>query len=260
MPRRARVESSTGIYHVIIRGNNKEWIFREEVYKLKIRHLILAQEDLKLIDLYAWCIMDNHVHIVLRAEKENMFRAMWNINRLFARHYNYKESKVGHVFENRYKSEPVEDEKYLKQVIRYVHNNPVKANIKKQLGHYKWSSYRGYIEGMYELKNVNILKVCFNNDIEAFVKYHTMEDEEEYLEIIEDLQIQRDERAQRIISEYCNKYNATSISGIHKQVELQEQIIKELIVKSKLPLRRLGKMTGMTYSSIQSIYQKFNGK
>lgn len=144
MPRQARQESSTGLYHIMTRGNNKGWIFKKEIYKRIGINLIVEQEKEKRVELYGWCVMDNHMHIIVLSTKEKMESAMWNINRKFARIYNYKEKAFGHVFESRYKSEPIENEAHLLNVIRYVHNNPMKAKMVKDVSEYGWSSYMFY--------------------------------------------------------------------------------------------------------------------
>ena len=188
MPRKARQESSTDMYHVIMRGNNRKWIFKKEIHKEKMKKLIFNQVEMGLIEVYAWCIMDNHVHIVLRAKMMNMSKAMFNINRVFARHYNYKEKEVGHVFESRYKSKPAESDEYLMQVIRYIHNNPVKAKMVKKAEQYQWSSFKDYEVGNYRLLSIDLVKTYFNNSFKAFKEYHDEIDDNEYLEIYEDLQ------------------------------------------------------------------------
>jgi len=131
MTRTARQASSTGYYHIIMRGDNRNWIFQKRQYKLDFMEMIEEQENEGRIEMAAWCIMDNHVHLVLKAELDQLSLAMKKINVKFAMRYNLNEKMVGHVFQDRFKSQVIETDQYLLQVIRYVHNNPVKANSRR---------------------------------------------------------------------------------------------------------------------------------
>ena len=259
MPRKARQESCTGVYHVIIRGNNKNWITHKNKYKQLIKKLIFQQEEFLLIEIYAWCIMNNHVHLILYSKKENMAKALFNINRLFAMKYNFIEGTVGHVFENRYKSECIENEKYLIQAIRYVHNNPVKAKIVKEPQNYEWSSFRSYISKQKRVQEKIILKTYFNDSIEGFIAYHKKEDDNEHLEIKEDVIKYKEDEAQKIIEKYCKIVQGTSIEKVKKNVQIRNEMIVEMIQKSKLSYRRVAEIMGMSVSCIYKI-QKISQK
>jgi REP element-mobilizing transposase RayT len=258
LPRQARRESQTGMYHIMMRGNNRGWIFKDKRYKTlyfnKLKECITESE----IELYAWCIMDNHIHLVIHGCKEDIITMTKRVNSYFAGKYNHKERQVGHVFQDRYKSEAIEDEGYLMKVIRYVHQNPVKAKMVKKCSDYYWSSYNEYINRaeMYTCKSINIVEALFNKQIDLFVAYHDIEDEDEYLEIKEDIDKYREEKAQKIIEKYCRKYQLTNIIDIHRHSDIRDQIIKELISKSRLSFRRIAAITGMSYSSIQVLSKK----
>jgi len=126
VPRQAREISSTGYYHIMMRGINRDYIYQsiqDKAYFVK-----LLGEDV-LLELAAYCLMDNHVHLVLQAQHKDLSVSLRKLNVKYAMHYNYTQDRVGHVFQNRYRSEVVADDRYLAQVIRYVHNNPVKAAL-----------------------------------------------------------------------------------------------------------------------------------
>lgn len=143
MPRKARIhaESATGFYHVVIRGNNKKYIYQDKRFKLDFFEFMCEQEKLGRIELAAWCIMDNHVHVILKAELIDMSDAFKRINIKFAMRYNTGTHSVGHVYDCRFMSKPVETDEYLMQSVRYVHNNPVKAKMVLRPEEYSWSSY-----------------------------------------------------------------------------------------------------------------------
>lgn len=127
MPRRARRESATGFYHIVSRGLNRENIFGEK--REKTRFLNLLKDNLKdcNIEIYAYCVMSNHFHLLAKAEKEIMPIFMAKVLGRYAKYYNYKHNRTGYVFENRYNTQCIEDERYFWSCLRYIHMNPVKA-------------------------------------------------------------------------------------------------------------------------------------
>ena len=144
MPRGSRVISVTGIYHIILRGSGKQIIFEEdEDRKLFLATLVKLsrEQDVKII---AWCLMSNHIHLLLQVgEHPGLF--MKRLNTSYAKFFNEKYERVGHFFQDRFKSEVVEDEAYLTTVVRYIHQNPVKDGLCESCAEYPWSSYYEYV-------------------------------------------------------------------------------------------------------------------
>lgn len=135
--------SKTGIYHVMVRGVNKNPIFFCDTdRKVFINKIKKFAEELN-IAVYAFCIMENHVHILIGNANENISLYMQKILSSYVRYINSKEDRIGHLFQERFKSEPVEDEIYFKTVLRYILQNPLKAGISK-MEDYKWSSYSSF--------------------------------------------------------------------------------------------------------------------
>ncbi len=147
MPRGARKESATDFYHVIMRGNNRAYIFKDSKDKKYFMNILFRMQTEGLITFVAWCIMDNHIHLVVQAKLVDLSLAMKRINISYAKRQHRSEHSVGHVFQDRFMSEPVEDDPYLMQVVRYVHNNPVKAKMVNEPLDYKWSSIHAYKQG-----------------------------------------------------------------------------------------------------------------
>ena len=144
MPRSIRIKSLTHTYHIMIRGVNKENIFVNEDDKrkfLQISQYYLNKFD---VEIYAYCLMDNHVHFLLKS-KENFNKFMQCIQTVYATYFNKKYKRIGHLFQDRFKSIPVERESYLLECVRYIHQNPVKAKI-SSIEKYLWSSYNEYIK------------------------------------------------------------------------------------------------------------------
>lgn len=144
MPRRAREKSSTGIYHIMLRGANRQEIFHEE--EDNIRFLLILDKYTKESEatVLGWCLMDNHVHLLLREGIEDLSSTMKRIGVSFVWYYNNKYKTTGHLFQDRFKSERVEKDEYLLTVLRYIHQNPVKAGMVNKIEDWKWSSCLGY--------------------------------------------------------------------------------------------------------------------
>ena len=162
MPRAAREKSSTGIYHVMLRGINHQIIFEDdEDYQKYLQTLKTYQEKSGYI-IYAWCLMGNHLHLLVKEETEDLGIAFKRIGASYVYWYNWKYGRRGHFFQDRFKSEAVEDDSYFLTVIRYIHQNPLKAGIVKDITDYRWSSYGEYIGKPWICDMIQILPlICF---------------------------------------------------------------------------------------------------
>lgn len=151
MGRKARKSYETSFFHVIVQGIKKEYIFKKDHYieqYIKLMNKYESEFDLLIL---SYCIMNNHAHLLIYTKKiEDMSKFMHKVNSIYAKYYNYKENeRVGYVFRDRFKSQPLYDITYLIKCINYIHLNPVKALIVSECENYKYSSYNYY------LKNIN---------------------------------------------------------------------------------------------------------
>ena len=96
------------------------------------------------MSVLAWCLMENHVHLLVEDGGGVLSSAMHRLGTIYARHYNERAGRVGHLFRGRFLSSPVETESYLLEAVRYIHNNPSKAGL-CPAEDYRWSSYRDYL-------------------------------------------------------------------------------------------------------------------
>lgn len=142
MPRAARKKSATGIYHVLMRVINQQRIFEDEDdFVSYLRILERVKRDNPFV-LYAYCLMDNHVHLLVGERDASLSRVVQRIGVSYAYRFNKKYDRTGHLFQDRFKSEPVEDDAYFVTVLRYIHANPVKAGLCRSAEQYRWSSCR----------------------------------------------------------------------------------------------------------------------
>ena len=147
MARTARKESTSDIYHVMLRGINRQQIFLEDEDNLHFLEILKQCMEMSHFRLYAYCLMGNHVHLLLQTKDEPLGHVMKRIGTRYAVWYNYKYSRSGHLFQDRYKSEPVQDNAYFLTALRYILNNPVKAGMCRRMEEYRFSSAADYFRG-----------------------------------------------------------------------------------------------------------------
>ena len=142
----ARKQSEADIYHVVTRGTGQQIIFEDDADHKEFLRRLEAETKEGGLELYAWCLKSNHVHMLVHASLEALVPSMRHLLSAYAMYFNKKSGRVGHLFQDRFLSEPVNDDAYLITVVRYIHQNPVKAKI-ADVDKYQWSSYREYLQG-----------------------------------------------------------------------------------------------------------------
>lgn len=148
MARPARQRSQSGTYHIVMRGINRQDIFYDDE---DYQHFLEIIERVKTdrFEVFGYCLMSNHVHLLIHEKSEEISQIMKRIGSSYTWWYNRRYERTGHLFQGRYGSECVEDDRYLLAVIRYIHQNPAKAGIVSKAEDYRWSSIHAYL-GRYE--------------------------------------------------------------------------------------------------------------
>lgn len=145
MSRPLRLLFENAVYHITARGNRKENIF----YSDRDRNVFLDKMNETFVKYsficYAYCLMDNHYHLVIKTPLANISEGMHNLNTSYANWFKAKHSIVGVIFQGRYKSILIDEDNYALVVTVYVHINPIRAGMVRNLEEYKWSSYLDYI-------------------------------------------------------------------------------------------------------------------
>ena len=142
MPRHARQHAESRIYHVILRGVNRDAIFLEDEDRERFLHSLAQARAASGCLVLAYCLMTNHVHLVLRTTREPIGNAVKRVGVRYAGWFNNKYGRVGHLFQDRFRSRPVETDDYLVRLLRYVWDNPVQARLVARAEDYRWSSRR----------------------------------------------------------------------------------------------------------------------
>lgn len=145
MPRQPRIDIPNTVYHVFTRGHNKSPLFRDDEDRaIFLKHLRRAQERCPW-DCLGYSLMTNHYHFQVKTLDVPLGKTMHYLNTLYAGHFNYRYKTVGHVFQNRYHSIPVQVDRYLLTLSRYIHRNAVAAGMVARPEDHLWSSYREYL-------------------------------------------------------------------------------------------------------------------
>jgi len=148
MPRQARLDIPGALHHIMVRGINKNAIFEDEQDMSRFLERLGQNVTEGKCKIYAWVLMNNHVHILFKSGKDGISSVMRKLLTWYAQYYNRRHGRTGHLFENRYKSILCEEDKYLLALVRYIHLNPLRAQIVKtieELDGYHWSGHRDII-------------------------------------------------------------------------------------------------------------------
>lgn len=250
MPRIARKYLESSFFHVIMQGIKKEFVFRKDEYKERYLQLIYKYKNEYNVEIIAYCIMDNHAHLLIYSEKiERLANFMHRINSIYAQHYNRKEERVGYVFRNRYVSEEITNEQYLIRCINYIHTNPVKAGIVNECKEYKYSTYNNYINNKSNIKNKKVE--------EMLGKYS-------YKDICDlpcddiyfyDIDINKKELLENAIEKY-KKDKEKSLEEIMKDDELLKELIKILKENYKITYIEIIQKLKITQGNLKALRRK----
>ena len=146
MTRVARQVADSSLYHVVFRGNGRQILFYSDADRCALLKMLKRVAEREGVLVLAWCLMGNHAHMVVCDERGRLSELMHSLLTGYARYFNQKYGHVGHVFQDRFSSYPIETDSYLLTVLRYVHLNPERAGLGRA-DEYRWSSYREYVDG-----------------------------------------------------------------------------------------------------------------
>lgn len=268
MPRKARKLSSTNIYHVMIRGNRKQDIFLEDEDRFRFTKILKKVKQKREYELFAYCLMNNHVHLLIKEKDEQLSQIMKRINVSYVTYFNQKYRQIGHLFQGRFKSEPIEDETYLLTVLSYIHNNPLNAFIVKNLEEYPWSSYCLYAKKLSHqdvlIDGESILSL-FSPDkeraIDLFIQYHhqNMQKKSDIIELQEedkkyDQSLINEREAKQYLQNYLEKFNL-GLSNLKEKEHRSHRnnLISYLKLNSNLSIRGIANILRVGATTVQKI-------
>ncbi len=248
MPRNARKKSESGIYHIMFRGINRQQVFEDEEDN---RFFLQVLREYKLecgYKVLAYCLMGNHVHLLIKEGKEPLELIFRRIGARFVYWYNKKYHRIGHLFQDRFKSETVDDISYLGNLIQYIHQNPVKAGIVIKPEYYPYSSFREYL-GKPDIVDMEYVEQFILRT--AVVKAGRERIVCDFMEIKETIpKGVTDDQARSMMMKItgCDTVSAFQT----KTKESREEFIRKL-KEAGVSIRQICRLTGMTYYMVQKV-------
>lgn len=262
MPRQSREHSGTGIYHVMLRGINRQDIFEDdEDYVMFIRILsgLSSRPSNDLMStictchIYAYCLMPNHVHLLLREKEWELKDIMKSIASSYVFYFNKKYGRIGHLFQDRFKSEPCDDMQYFFTLFRYIHQNPVKAGLVTDAGDYKYCSWSNDYLGLSSIRLCQIQPVLRRSSFEALQDLISipLPDDVECLDMQSERVVVADEVVREKILQVSGVASITAFQSLDKNI--QKQIVAMVMQDLHAGPRQMSRVSGLSYSVIQRL-------
>lgn len=183
MARPLRLQYPDAWYHVINRGRRGENIFTDAQDYKGFIGLLQETRSMWKIRIAAYCLMSNHYHLLVQTPEGNLDRCMRHINGVYTQRYNRKHNGDGPVFKGRYKAQLVDADKYLLELLRYIHRNPLRAGMVTQLKDYPWSSHNGYLSGkepwVYSSFVLSVLEQNKTAQLKSYINFMNKDDSKE---------------------------------------------------------------------------------
>ena len=230
----------------MLRGINHQIIFEErEDYERFIKTLA-RYKTISGYTVYAYCLMSNHIHLLIKEGKENLEQIMKRVAGSYVYWYNWKYKRVGHLFQDRFKSEPVETEEYFLTALRYIHQNPIKAKVSTDISQYEFSSYTEYLQDISIIVDKEFVYSIINKA--KFIEFNLENNDDICLDIEEQNNRINDSEAREIIKQVCGYSNASEIRKLN--IAERNKCIKAL-KDGGLSIRQISRITGVSKYAVE---------
>lgn len=238
-----------GIYHIIIRGINRQIIFEDKQDRYQYLKTLKRYKEISKYQLYGYCLMDNHIHLLCKETDESISKVVKRISSSYVHWYNAKYERSGHLFEGRFKSETVEDVRYFLTALRYI-QNPQKAGISTTVFDCKWTSIRDYIDRPNIVDTELALQLFSEDDkkaVQLFKKYMCECREDSCLEVKNSVKVADQEVLALMKSSGIP--NGSTIQQMNKKD--RDKILKQLKDIEGVSIRQVARITGISKSVVQ---------
>lgn len=280
MPRQARVKGQFSIYHIILRGNEGKDIFFSNADRERFIHTLQKLKEKYGFEVYAYCLMSNHVHLLIYDNGNDISEIMKSLNTSFVMYMNKKYKRQGHFLQDRFRSEIIDTDLYLITASKYIHNNPVKAQLCKAPDEFFWSSfncYMGKADTPHQLVDTTrILSWISHNEVKAQQEYLRFVMDQVFLSAQDDdiyyndadflanqqrfdnfeseSHINTVAEAAEWLKNYMEKRNLTG-EDVHNK-NIRNEIIQTLREQSALTLKEIGQLFGLGITAVSKITHK----
>ena len=234
----------------MIRGINQQNIFSVDKDYEKFIAILAKYHKKSEYEIYAYCLMGNHAHLLIKEGKETLSRVMKRIGTSYVSWYNWQYNRKGHLFQDRYKSEPVEDDAYFLTVLRYIHQNPLKVGLTKDIASYRWSSYKEYINQP-KIVNIEFALKMFHQErdkaIERFKRFNREPNHDQCLEMPTKRETLSDQEISHLV---FSKYRIELATLQNAPPIMQDKVLKYLKELDGCSLRQVSRLAGFTVNKI----------
>jgi REP element-mobilizing transposase RayT len=250
MVRTARIPSPTGVYHVMLRGINRQTIFEEDEDSERFLTILSECKDAASCRIIGYCLMGNHAHILIDYGDRPLGDFFRRVATRYASWFNKKYGRIGHLFQDRYRSEPIVDDRQLLTALRYIHQNPTKAGLCKQAEDYRLSSYHCYA-GSPGIVDTDLVLGLLSTDREqqgqAFKEFMLLDEDGVF---IEDIPVHlTDRQCKEIIEDITGTTSATQFQALSR--ERRDDALRQMRKKG-MSIRQIVRLTGVPFGVVRN--------
>ena len=245
MPSYPRLRSTSNTYHIMARGVSRCIIYEDDEDFAHFVELLGTQLNKHKITLHAWCLMDNHYHLLVEGKMDRISTMMRKLNSDYARYFNERHDRVGHLFQGRFRSEPVESAARFIVTVRYIHQNPLKAGITKTCN-YRWSSFNGYIDHPWLVDNTKTLELFYGAP--GFLEFHEIIDDSDRCIDIDNCS--RRPSNEELINAALEILGGTAIEEVAGLPREERDESLRMLKNAGFSLRQIERLTGVSKSIV----------
>ena len=246
MSRTARKMSKSNIYHVMTRGVNRQAIFENDGDRLHFMSVLKECKEISGFRLHAFCLMPNHLHFLIEPAGEPLDLVFRRIGIRYAVWYNRKHQRAGHLFQDRFRSENVENDLYYMTVLRYILQNPMKAGLEPHLGTYRWSSYPAYAKGTGSITDTQYATELFGTR-ESLIDFVRMGNEDIVMDETDPEWPLQDDDAKKIMEQITGCSATEEFRRLDRQ--LRNEYIRRMYAE-KLSIGQIARLAGFSKSTV----------
>lgn len=239
MPRSARKQSESDVYHVISRGVNQSIIFEDDSDNGRFLEMLREAFWKEGVELYCWCLMGNHFHLLVHADSERLSAAMKSLLARYAVYFNTRHGRSGHLFQDRFRTEAVDTDEYLMTVVRYIHQNPLKAGLADSCD-YRWSSYGEYCSAGDTCSTERVLGIF--GGLGPFTEFHAVDSDDRCLDVTAPRRRMGDAEA---ISFVESEFGLGTIGRIAGMPAEERNAILRKMKQAGISIRQAQRLTGV---------------
>ena len=238
----------------MLRGINKQVIFEDDGDRRFFLKTVKHCKEVSGFKLYAFCLMSNHVHLLMETGEESLETVFKRIGSGYVKWFNQKYQRTGHLFQDRFRSENVETERYFMTVLRYILQNPMKAGMEFAPGKYRWTSYRAYERGKGSITDTEYAVAVFGGK-DQLIAFCNEENDDAAMEEDEFNWRIQDDEAIGIMNRISKCSSVSEFQQLSR--ELKHIYVREMYLE-RLSKKQINRITGMSPKTIIRVVQEID--